>query len=230
MSELAASFEDAWTRFQALDELQLVGDAAEREFTKGRAQALGFQVRIEDAGARRRIERASERLAGIPGVELLPDWFWHITVKMAGFQVIKRSHDDDILRQDVARLARDAKDIITGFPAFEARLGRPNAFASVVFVEVHDGGRLGELNRALLEGVANIARYPYDGDGYLPHVSIARFRSNDGLADLKSRLADLRSDEAGTAMPVARVEFIKAWLSEDPPEFDTQASYQLSGR
>ncbi|MEX0786541.1 MAG: 2'-5' RNA ligase family protein [Dehalococcoidia bacterium] len=229
MPDLASSFEDAWARLRNLDALQLVGDAAEQEFAKGRAQALTFQIRIENPAARDYIKQAIEHLGSIPGVDPLPDWFWHVTIKMAGFQVIKRTNDDDVLREDVPRLAREAREIITTSPAFEARLGLPNAFASVVFVEVLDEGRMAALNRVLLDGVSGIARYPIDGDGYLPHVSIARFRSNEGLDELKSKLAELRAGEGGASFSVARVEFVKAWVSEDPPEFDVQATYQLKG-
>ena len=225
--EVAPSFDDAWARFQACDSLVLAGDTLEWEWTRGRAQYLTFLVRVEDAGARAHLARVIDRLAGIPGVQPYPERYWHITVKGVGFQVIKRAHDDDVLRQDVPRIARKAQELLSGEEAFEAQLGLASGFAEVAFVEVQDGGRARELNTRLLEGLPHVARYPPDGAGFLPHVSIARFTSNDGLDELKAALDSLRAEGPGPNFPVRRVEFIKAWLTEDTPEFDALATYPL---
>lgn len=228
MNDLASTFEDAWTRFQALDSLLLVGETSEWEWTKGRAQYLTFQVRIEDRAARDHLARMAERLAGIAGVEPYPDWYWHITVKGAGFQVIKRTQDDDVLQRDVPRITGKARALLSREEAFEAQLGLAGGFASVAFLEVWDGGRLRQLNARLMEGVPELARYAIDGAGFLPHVSIARFTSSDGLDGLKATLAALRAEGPGPGFPVRRVEFAKAWLSEGIPEFDVRATYALA--
>jgi 2'-5' RNA ligase len=230
MDDLAISFEDAWAQFQARDSLRLAGDTLEWEWTRGRAQYLTFLVRIEDPAAQACLSQLVGRLNGIRGVEPYPDWYWHITVKGAGFQVIRRTEKDDILRQDVPRIARAAQAILAQEAAFEAQLGLANGFAEVVFVEVRDGGRVREINARLADGMPDLPRYPVDGAALLPHVSIARFTSNDGLDELKARLAELRSEGPGPSFPVRRIEFVKVWLSEEMPEFDVLASYPLSGR
>ena len=227
MNNLAASFEDAWERFQARDSLRLVDDTLEWEWTRGRAQFLTFQVRIEDSTARAHIARIIEQIAGIPGIEPYPDWYWHATVKGAGFQVIKRDRDDDVLRQDVPRITNAARSLLAQEPAFEASLGLPNGFAEVVFLELWDDGQMRQLNQRLAEGVPGITRYPTDGPGFLPHISIARFRSDEGLDELKQAIASLRGEGPGPRFPVRRIEFVKAWLSEPIPEFDTLATYAL---
>jgi len=226
-SDQQKAFADAWARFQALDALRLAGDTLDWEWTRGRAQYLAFLVRVEDAAAREYLARVVERLASISGVEPYPEWYWHMTVKGAGFQVIKRTHEDDVLRQDVPRIAGKARAVLARESAFEAQLGLANGFAEVAFVEVHDGGRVRELNARLLEAVPELARYPVDGPGFLPHVSVARFRSNEGLAELKAALAELRELGPGPSFAVGRVEFVRAWLSEEMPELDTLAAYQL---
>jgi 2'-5' RNA ligase len=226
MSDLASSFEDAWARFQARDSLRLAGDTLEWEWSRGRAQFLAFLVRIEDATIREHLSDIVDRLAGIPGVEPYPDWYWHVTVKGVGFQVIKRTQQDDVLRQDVPRIAGEARSLLTQHEAFEAQLGLVNAFAEVVFVEVLDQGRFGDLSVAVREA-PEIPRLPIDEAPFLPHVSIARFTSNEGLAELKEALTSLRAEGPGPSFTVGRVEFVKAWLSEETPEFDTLATYPL---
>ena len=227
MNDPLTSFENAWARFQSLDSLHLAGDSSEWEWTRGRAQSLAFQVQVEDAAARHRVAQVVGRLADIPGVEPFPDWFWHVTVKLAGFQVIKRSREDDIPREDVPRIAGKARALLAHETAFEARLGPANGFASVVFLEVWDDGGLRRLNARLADGLPELPSYPIDGDGFLPHVSIARFTSSDGLEELNAVLAELRSEGPGPSFPIRRVAFVKAWLSEAVPEFDTLASYTL---
>ncbi len=229
MTSIPAAFDEAWARFQQLDALLLAGDTLEYEWTRGRAQYLTFLVRLEDAAARDYVSRVQERIAGISGVEPYPDWYWHITVKGAGFQVIKRTHDDDVLRQDVPRIAGEAHKLLAQQPAFEAQLGPANGFSEVVFLEVHDGGRVRELNTLLTENLP-VPRYPIDGEIFLPHVSIARFTSNEGLAQLKETLAALRQEGPGPTFSVRRIEFVKVWLSEAVPEFDTLATYPLAAR
>jgi len=223
-----SAFDEAWARFQQLDALLLAGDTLEHEWTRGRAQYLAFLARLEDPAARAYVSRVQERVADIPGVELYPDWYWHITVKGGGFQVIKRTHDDDVLRQDVPRIAAQARGLLAREPAVQARFGLANGFSEVVFIEVHDGGRVRELNTLLTERLP-VPRYPIDGAGiFLPHVSIARFTSNQGLAQLKEALAALRREEPGPAFSISRIEFVKVWLSEPMPEFDTLATYPLA--
>lgn len=229
MRDLASSFDDAWARFQARDSLRLAGDTSWSEWTRGRAQYLTFHVRPADAAVRDHLARVVERLAGIPGVEPHPDWYWHITVKGAGFQVIKRTHEDDVLRQDVPRIAGKARSLLSREGAFEAQLGLANSFADAVFVEVWDEGRLRDLNARLLADVPEIAGYPIDGASYLPHVSVARFTSGEGIDELKSALSALRSEGPGPSFSIRRLEFVKVWLSEEPPEFDVLSTYPLAG-
>lgn len=220
------SFDDAWHHVLARDALQLAGDA--QAWTRGRAQLIGFSVPVGERAARAHLARVAERIAGIPGVALLPEEHWHVTVKFAGFQVIRRVHEDDILRQDVPRLAEEARAALAAEPAFEAQLGLANAFADAVFVEVWDNGRLRALNERL-GALPFVARQAFDGAAYLPHVSLASFRSNEGLDALKEALAALRREPAGPALSVARVELVKSWWvsDEEPPETQVLATYQL---
>ena len=226
--ETSSSFEDAWEGFLALDSLQLVGDSSELEWTHGRAQLLVFLVRLEDKSALQYTARVAERIAGIPGVEITPEAHLHMTVKVAGFQVIKRTRDDDILRQDVPRIATSARALVIDQPAFEPRLGPVSGFASVVFLEVWDGGRLGQLNDRLCEVMPQLAKSQIDGTGFLPHLSIARFTSNDSLPELRSALAELRAEGPGPTFPVRRVDFTKGWLGEEMSGFETLASIPLA--
>jgi 2'-5' RNA ligase len=222
-----STFEAARAAFDRLESLRLYNETTEHEFTRGRAQYLAFLIRVEDAAAQEYVALMQEQLVGMPGIELYPEDYWHMSVKGGGFQVIKRSLPDDVLREDVPRIANDARRLVSGQRAFEARLGAIAGFPEVVFIEVHDGGRIRELNTLLTEGLPKVPRYPIDAGVFLPHVSIARFTSNDGLAHLKETIASHR-DDLGPTVSARRIEFVKVWLSESVPEFQTLASYNLA--
>lgn len=227
MTDHSPEFAAAWERFQQLNALHTFGDTLEAEWTRGRAIYLAFLIKLEDAAAREYVSRVQQRIEGIAGVELYPDYYWHMTVKGAGFQVIRKTMPDDILRQDVPRIANAARKLFEREPAFEAQIGPANCFPEVVFLEVRDGGGIRELNTRICEALPELPRGPFDGELFLPHVSIARFTSNDGLPQLKEALASLRG-ESGPAIQVRRIEFVKVWLSEAMPEFDTLATYALA--
>lgn len=226
--QIESTFDAARAAFQRIESLRLVDDTIEHEFTRGRAQYLAFLIRIEDSAAQQYVASAIERVAGIPGVEPYPEDYWHMSVKGAGFQVIKRSYDDDVLREDVPRIAAKGKTLLAGQPAFQAQLGAIAGFTEVVFLEVHDGGRIRELNSVLTEQLPEVPRYPIDGDVFLPHISIARFTSNAGLPQLKETIATHRGEANGPSFLVRRIEFVKVWLSEETPEFETLATYPLA--
>ena len=229
MAELASSFDDAWAQFQRRDSLRLAGDTLEWEWSRGRAQYLTFLVRMDEPAVRDHLAAVIERIAAIPGIEPYPQPYWHVTVKGVGFQVIKRTRDDEILRADVARLAGKARAILTSRPPYRASLGLANGFAGVVLVEVIDGGGTAALNSLLLDGLDELTGAPIDAAGFLPHISIARFTSNAGLDELKATLALLREEPPGPEITVQRVELVKAWLSEEAPDLETLASYTLAG-
>ena len=228
MVELSTSFDDAWERFQALESLQLAGETMEGDWSHGRAQMLVFLIRIEDSAVREYAEGVLDRLTDIPGIEPYPQEYWHITVKGAGFQVIKRARQDDVLRQDVGGLGREAGGLLATLPAYAANIGLPNGFPEALFLEVRDDGATREMNTMLAENLAGVVPYPIDGATFLPHMSIARFTSSEGLDQLKATLAELRAEESGPDFPIRRVEFVKAWLSEQTPDFETLASYPLA--
>jgi 2'-5' RNA ligase len=217
-SETSASFEDAWRRFRETASVR-VGSGIEDEWVQGRAQLLAFMVRILDHRIRSAIAGLVEKLRGLPCLDLYPEDCWHITVKMVGFHVVKKTRPDEVLRRDIGPILYAAERALAGQPPFDVEMGPVNAFQDAIFLEVHDDGRLKALHQRLLAALSRYPRFAQDGDSYLPHLTLARYVSQEGLAALKERLAPLRSDKLGP-LPVRRVELVKAWLSGDYPEFD----------
>lgn len=231
MTTIEAEFDLAWSRFQALESLLLVSDTLESPWARGHREYAAFLVRIEDAAAVDHLRCLVDRISSLPGVECYPEPYWHMTIKGLGFVVQDPGRPEEISAADLRRVARAARDVFAEQPAFDVRLGRVNAFPEVVFVEVLGGSPVRELNTRLLDRLPRIARYPFDGPRFLPHVSIARFTSNDGLDQLRRRLGDLREERPqGPLLTVGRVELVTARLSREAPTFATVASYTLRGQ
>jgi 2'-5' RNA ligase len=232
VADQTAEFDVAWRIFERADSLRLAEDTLESEWTRGRSEYAALLVRMTDAGAIAAIERTLEAISGIPGVDPYPEPYWHATVKGLGFVVEAPSAEDELSATRLAEIAEAARPVIESTPVFELRLGRPGAFAEVVIMEVLDGGAIRSLNMRLLEAVPGLLRGPFDGAVFLPHVSIARFRSQEGLGELKERLSRLRESfeslrMGGPGFEVREVQLIRAHLSSAAPTFGLVGAYGL---
>ncbi len=150
-----------------------------------------------------------------------------MTVKGAGFEVAGPANAGEIAEPDVAQAAEAARTVFAGEPAFEAQIGLPAAFPEVVISEVWNVDRVTELNARLMSAIPALPRYPFDGPLFLPHISIARFTSSDGLSRLKQVLGSMRDEAPGPALRVRRVDLVRAHLSARGTTFETIASYPL---
>jgi 2'-5' RNA ligase len=235
MADASQEFEAAWRLFQRTESLRLAEDTLESEWTRGRSQYAAFLVRITDAEVCASIERTIEAISGIPGVDPYPAPYWHATVKGVGFVVDEPSREDELSPARLAAMVEEARPLIEATPAFELRLGLPGAFAEVVILEVLDGGAIRSLNMRLLDAVPGLLRNPFDGAVFLPHVSIARFRSQEGLGELKETLSRLRTSFGNLRMSggpepsfeVQEVQLISAHLSAAAPTFGLVGAYGL---
>jgi 2'-5' RNA ligase len=230
MADASREFAAAWRLFERSQSLRLAEDTLESEWTRGRSEYAAFLVRITDAGACACIERTIAAIAGIPGVDPYPEPYWHATVKGVGFVVDEPSANDELSPARLAAMVEEARPLIETTSSFELRLGLPSAFAEVVIVEVLDGGPIRSLNMRLLEALPGLLRGPFDGAMFLPHVSIARFRSQEGLEQLKETLSRLRSSAPDAAsFEVREVQLIRAHLSAAAPTFAEVGAYWLRG-
>lgn len=222
----SVTFAAAWERFQALARLRQIEDTLEAG-QGGRSVFLAFLAPADGDEIAEYVAPISERLAAIPGVEPYPPSYWHVTVKGFGFQMDSPSRGDEFTNADVAAIAEAAQVPLSEIAAIDATVGPVNGFEGVVFLEVHDAGAFGDANARLLDGVDRLPRSPYDAPNFLPHISVARFRSSDGIDELKGALRELREMGAGPQMRFERIDFIRAHLTGAVPEFEAIESYAL---
>jgi len=229
MVEVAADFAEAWRRFERLESLVLSTETLEWEWTRGRTSYAALLVRMTDAGVQNEIERALRAIEDIPGVDAYPEAYWHVTVKGLGFVVEEPTREDELSPGRLVSLAEEARPIVEPTGAFEAVAGPAAGFAEVVILEVHDGGAVRALNTRLLDSLPGVLRTPVDGAVFLPHISIARYGSQEGLGELKETLARLRAEpSAGALFEVGEVQLIVAHLSgAGAPTFEVVETFRL---
>lgn len=226
--ELSGDFAEAWRRFQALDTVRLQQETLEGEWERGRTDYVAFLIAIGDSGVRGHVAGEVARVEPIPGVEPYPEGYWHITVKGVGFLRTEPTRSDEVSLDDTQALADAARPVIEAMPAFDVTLGPAGGFAEVVILEAHDGTYVRGMNQRLLEALPSLQRYPVDGEVFLPHVSIARFASSEGLPQLKTRLAEMRENPTTVTFRATEVLLIQAHLAAgQAPTFDLLALYEL---
>ena len=228
MDNLRREFDAAWADFRTLDSLRLIPETIESEWTRGRDTYLAFLISLDDLSAVSHLRNLVRQIETIPGVEPYPEDYWHITIKGIGFEVPNATRPDDLRGSEVQRIAKTARAVFATQPAFEVRLGLAGGFPEVVIAEVWDSLPVRDLNCRLLEAAPGLIRYPFDGPNFLPHVSIARFASDERLTGLKETLSRLRQSPPGPAFTVREVRFIRAQLSERTPSFQTIETYALT--
>lgn len=227
MPEPNPEFDAVWARFQALERPILGLETLESAWAHGRDRYAALLIPVDDPHTVAYTRRVLDRLSDIPGLEPYPEAYWHITIKGIGFLCDPATGPDEVSEEQMEAVSRQIGDILSAQPRFEVQAGRVNAFPEVVILEAWDDGRVRELNTRVLEAVPGIVRQPFDGPVFLPHISIARFSSDEGLAMLKTTLAELREMPPGPAFTVTHADLICAHLSAAPPTLERLRRFEL---
>jgi 2'-5' RNA ligase len=228
MDALQREFDAAWAGFQTLDSLRLLPDTLESEWMRGRDSYLAFLIPVTDESVVAYLHDAVRRIERIPGVEPYPEDYWHITVKGIGFEAKAPAQPDDVAYADIAGITGAAREIFAAQTAFDVEIGPLTAFPEVVFAEVKNSTPVRDLNRRILEALPGLIRYPFDGETFLPHISVARFTSNEGLPELKETIGGLRNAPPGPTFRIAEVQLVRARLSERAPTLEPIETYALA--
>jgi len=202
-------FADIWARRHRIQPT-ITDDWVNTDWARGRNQLLTFHIRIRDRKLTRKIADIQDRLSNIPCVDRLAEDYLHITVKSCGFLVESETYEDDIPTKNLKRIISRAEQILKAFHRFNVRLPKLNIFPDVVVVEVHDEGKIGDLNKEL-QAIPETKKMKFDYPDFLPHISIAQFKNNQDFTRLISCLEELRETELGQ-LAVNHIELVNAHL------------------
>jgi 2'-5' RNA ligase len=146
-----------------------------------------------------RLARVSRTaLGGLPGLDLVPDRWLHLTVQGLGFT-------DEVSSGDVEAIVRESRARLDMVPAFEVRLHRPVFTPEAIRWD--PGGPVDRVRRAIRAAIGSVwSVVPEPADGFAPHVTIA-YASQDGpAAPILGALSAVTSAPATAS--VATVELI----------------------
>jgi 2'-5' RNA ligase len=192
---------------------------------------VSFQVPLTDLAVSDEIEALQDELADVDGLELMPRDALHISIRGVGFQVIAKTRPDDVAREEVPRIGERAASVIVNTAPVDATLGPVNVFPDALILEVHDGGRLGDL-RARLEEADRADVFALAHPQFLPHATIGWFRDASVAAQLRERLPAMRG-RVLSPIQIRCVELARWWFTGDDvtatPDRETLRSYLLGG-
>jgi len=195
------------------------------EWAKGRNQYLTFLIRVRDEKVVNKIIEIQNKLSTIPCVDPFPKEYLHITVKECGFLAESEEYKDNVLSGSLERIITQAQEILHAHSRFEVLLSKLNIFQDVVFIEIHDEGRIGVINRQL-QSIQEIRKVEYDYLNLLPHISISQFQNKQQFNRLVRYLEELRETEFG-AITVNHIELVNAQLSGRYPTLETIHTFKL---
>ena len=198
-----------------------------QNFTAGRGHLLSFQVPIAETPIADTIEDLQAELDEIDGLVMFEREMLHISLLGVGFQVIAKKRADDVSREDVGRITKQATRLVRGAKPFEIAVGPVNVFPGALILEVRDAGQLADLRQRLSATVDDA--FGLANTQYLPHVTIAMFGDPSCAGALRDRLQALR-DRPATQATIRRIELARWWFTggdTDLPERDPVRSYPL---
>jgi len=216
-------FREVWRKRSEI-EPDIVKSWTNNDWAKGRTRYLTFIARVKEKNLVEKIWRIQKQLSSIPCVDSFPKDYLHITVKGCGFLAESVEYEDDIPIENLQTIVDQAKEILHT-PRFRIHLPKLNLFPSVVFLEVHDNGRIGELNRKL-QSISEIGKMRFDYPFLLPHISVAQFQNDKEFGRLVSFLEKLRAVEFGE-MTTDSIELAIAHLNGRYPQLEPIHTFQL---
>ena len=221
---MSNGFTDVWERRKNV-QLSVTKYWVDNDWTKGRKQYLTFHVRMKDGELIDKIVEIQNRLSAVSCVASFPKDYFHISVAGLGFLAKSEEYEDDILIENLQRIINQAKEALQPFSRFDVFLSKLNIFSDVVFVEVHDRGRIEEIFRRL-QAIPEIGKRQFGYPNFLPHISIMHFQKNKDFTKLISHLEKLRDTEFGK-MPVNSIELVNAHLFKEYPKLNTIHTFRL---
>jgi 2'-5' RNA ligase len=135
-----------------------------------------------------------EAVLDIPGLDVVPPRWLHLTMQGVGFT-------DEVSTADVDAIAEAARRRLAELEPFELTLGPTVPDPEVVRLEVAPGDPVANVRDAIRAGIADVwgaHRVPETGAGFIPHVSLA-YSSATGPAEPILRAAESAQVEPATA-------------------------------
>ena len=172
----------------------------ENDWVKGRTKYLTFLIRETDDTIIKKIKEIQTEISQFSCIEPFPPEYFHISIKGAGFIVPKKTEADELTEKDIPKIISEARTRLKEYSSFEMRLENLNNFVSAVVVQAHDGGVVRHIheNFGEIPGFTKSSFYP----GFLPHLSIAQYKTYDEYSEFIKHLEQIRKTIVGQILVI----------------------------
>jgi 2'-5' RNA ligase len=145
---------------------------------------LTWHLTYEDAPQVHRIAADYRRILGeLPGLDLVPDQWLHLTMQGLGFA-------QDVAASDVDAIVDAARLRLAQIPAFEVTIDRPAVTPEAIRWEAAPGEPVAAVRNAIRAAIGVVwPEVPERADGFGPHISIAYSSSNGPAAPVLAAIA-----------------------------------------
>ncbi len=211
----------SWNQRRSLD-LDLLDPESNHVWQSDGDRYVSFLVDIEPSPTLDSLCELAESLAGFECLAVPDTDYYHVTLKQVGFLVDDPEEADEVTRDDISEIADAARAVFDETESFSISFPRLNLFPSVVFSEVEDEGRLKRVHERLLD-VDGVHEGDFDGDEFLPHLTLGHFVDEaeyDALVDWM---------EANRTLDVPDMRVDSVELAVDDPDSDG-ASFETIAR
>ncbi len=159
-------------------------------------------------------------LKSVPGLDLVPDKWLHLTMQGIGFT-------DEVAEDDVAAIVRETRQRLANIPAFDIELDRP-VFTPEAIRWDPPTEPIAVVRDAIREAIGAVwPTVPEPAEGFSAHVTIA-YANQDGPAD--AILAAIAAPKSEPAIArISSADLIVLNRDQHMYEWQTYASLQLSG-
>ncbi|MFI6396208.1 2'-5' RNA ligase family protein [Nonomuraea sp. NPDC050540] len=158
-------------------------------------------------------------LAGIDGLDLIPDQWLHLTMQGLGFI-------DEVSEQDVRAIVDAATRRLAEIPAFELKLDRPGITPEAIRWEAEPPGPAAAVRLAIRQAIAEVwTTVPEQEERFAAHVSIAYSNSTGEATPINEALQAV--DAAPAVARIDNAELIVLGRDRQMYEWEPFASIPL---
>jgi 2'-5' RNA ligase superfamily protein len=164
--------------------------------------------------------RYQARLAGLPGLDVVPVRWLHLTTQGVGFT-------DEVSDSDVEAIIGTARQRLAGLSPAEVTLGPARVTDEAILLDVTHAGGLRAVREGLRAAISDVwspDRVP-DAAEWTPHVSVAYSSTTSPAGPYAAALADC-ADSAQCL--IGAVQLIVLGRDEHVYEWTTRADIELS--
>ncbi|MFC0628285.1 2'-5' RNA ligase family protein [Kribbella deserti] len=184
-----------------------------------------WHITVDDQpGLHELAERYQAELATVPGLDLIPrDWL-HLTMQGDGFV-------EDVPPEQVEAILAAARNRLGEIAAFEAHFGRPVVTAEAIILPpdpVEPFDQLRTAVRAAIGDALGPTAVPEEANGYRPHISLAYVNAQQPAANAIQAIERVTAGAARTS--IRTVSLIEMHRDNRMYEWRTVEAVRLANR